>query len=155
MPTAVLAVTENTADSTVVWLQATPEWYAWFLGTREYTSTVSVVVLAAAGLLSTDTADSGEGSGIVLVLLDGAATETTADTTADAGTVAVVVTGAATENTKDVLTGVVANANRPAASGGGRRMRASQYDWQAPPTLSPTRISQLRRRRHELLLLRA
>lgn len=155
MPTAALAVTENTADSTVVWLAATPEWYAWFLGTREYTSTVSVAVLAAAGLLSTDTADSSAGQGIVLVLLDGAATETTADTTADAGTVAVVATGAVTENTQDVLTGVVANANRPAASGGGHRMRASQYDWQTPPTLSPTRISQLRRRRHELLLLRA
>ena len=154
MPTAALAVTENTADSTVVWLQATPDWYAWFLGSREYTSTVSIAVLAAAGLLSTDLGpDLAESQGIVLVLLDGAGAESTFDTTADGGYVTVVATGDTHEVTNDVLVASVQTDRPQPASSGGRRMTARQLEWLPGPTFGPVEARRVRRRRREFLLL--
>jgi hypothetical protein len=153
MPTAALAVTEDTADSTVVWLQATPDWYAWFLGEREYTSTVSIAVLAAAGLLSTELAsDSSESTGIVLVLLDGNATETTSDTTADGGYVTVFASADATEG-RDIATAQVETDRPKPASSGGRRMRTREFEWLPGPVFGPTEARRLKRRRQELLLL--
>jgi hypothetical protein len=155
MPTAALAVTEDTADSTVVWLQATPDWYAWFLGEREYTSTVSIAVLAAAGLLSTELdPDSSESTGIVLVLLNGNATETTSDTTADGGYVTVFASADAIEG-RDTATARVETEQPKPASSGGRRMRQPELEWQEWPTFGPVEARQRKRRRQELLLLAA
>lgn len=154
MPTAALAVTEDTSDSTVVWLQSLPEWYEWFLGEREYTSTVSIAVLAAAGLLSTEIGpDLAESQGIVLVLLNGQAQETTFDATADGAYVTIVGTGDTQENTADVLVAQVQNPVPRPASSGGRRMTSSQFEWLPGPIFGPVEARRVRRRRRELLLL--
>lgn len=154
MPTAALAVTENTADSTVVWLQATSDWYAWFLGERIERSTVSIAVLAAAGLLSTEIGpDLAESQGIVLILLQGAPQETTSDVTADGAYVTIVGTGDTQELTSDILVGRVENERPRPASSGGRRMTARQLEWLPGPTFGPVEARRVRRRRRELLLL--
>lgn len=155
MPTAVLAVTENTADSTVVWLQATPDWYAWFLGPREYTSTVSVDVLASAGLLTTELeSDSATSNGIVLVLSEGNTFENTYDTTADGAYVTVVGSCEVMESATDTMSAVVVN-RKPVTSSGGRRMTSQQLEWVSNTVFGPLEARRQRHRREELLLLAA